>query len=111
MHLNVLSLVGVVGTPIEFRGDAEGSATCSFSIVTEIGGEKTWHRIRAWGYRARLCQRLRVGDLVELQGPRVDVKSGRGSKSEMRALVITRLSRAGVAHDGPSNVVPTKREL
>jgi single-stranded DNA-binding protein len=88
LHRNLLSLVATVGTEIEFRGEPDGSATCSFSGVTEIEGEKVWHRIRAWGHRAKICQRLRMGDLVELVGPRVDTKSGRGTKSEMRALVI-----------------------
>lgn len=88
MHVNQVTLVGVIGSEIEYR-DEKDAAVCSFTVGTEIDREMTWHRVRAWGYRAKLCRRnLRKGLQVQVIGPLTYIKSGGRMRAEIRALVI-----------------------
>lgn len=89
-HLNQVTLVGIIGSEIEYRdGEKSDAATCSFTLGTETYGGMIWHRVRAWGYRAKLCRRsLRKGLPVKITGPLTYIKSGGRTRAEVRALVV-----------------------
>jgi single-stranded DNA-binding protein len=83
--LNQAILVGTVGSEIQLR-EADGKAVCSFVVGTQTFGETVWHKVRAWGYRAKRCERmLMVGSRVQIMGPILYQKS-KGKRGGVRTV-------------------------
>lgn len=62
--MNRVILIGNVGKDAEKRG-----VVVSFSLATSAGKDKTdWHTIKAFGKTAELCESIRKGAKVAIEG-------------------------------------------
>jgi len=75
--VNLVVLLGNLGTAPELRETSYGKSVCNFRMATNVsvgkGGsrkdKKVWHRIAAWGVLGEMCAEfLKKGSCVHIVG-------------------------------------------
>jgi single-strand DNA-binding protein len=89
--VNIVTLLGNVGKPVEMRFTPSGTQVSTFSVATnrkykggdgEYKEETTWHNIVVWGKSAELCnQYLDKGSSVFISG-RINNRSWDGQDGQ-----------------------------